>query len=157
MLRRRSLLLAAAAPGLGAAWPGRAAPARPSVTVWRDAGCGCCLGWIEHLRAEGFAVEDQVTTALAPVRRMLGIPATLASCHAARVEGFALEGHVPAAAIRRLLAERPSGIRGLAVPGMPSGAPGMEVPGQPAERYDVIAFGSTPPRPFMRFTGARPT
>lgn len=71
------------------------------------------------------------------------------SCHAAEVEGFALEGHVPAAAIRRLLAERPPGVRGLAVPGMPVGSPGMEVPGVPSNAYDVIAFGTGPQRPFI--------
>jgi hypothetical protein len=71
-------------------------------------------------------------------------------------EGFVLEGHVPALAIRRLLRERPAGIRGLAVPAMPIGAPGMEVPGQPEDSYEVIAFGEGPHRPFMRFEGARP-
>jgi hypothetical protein len=157
MLRRRFLLLAAALPGLGGAWPGLAVPAAAvPVTVWRDAACGCCRGWIDHLRAEGFAVEDRVVGALGAVRRMLGTPNDLLSCHAARVADFALEGHVPAAAIRRLLAERPAGIRGLAVPGMPTGAPGMEVPGQPAETYDVIAIGGVPPRPIKRFAGARP-
>jgi len=126
------------------------------VRVWRDPNCGCCAGWVAHLRAEGFAVDDQVVRSVAPVRRRLGTPADLLSCHAGEIEGFALEGHVPAAAIRRLLAERPAGVRGLAVPEMPVGSPGMEVPGQAADTYDVIAFGEGPHRPFMRFTGNVP-
>jgi hypothetical protein len=89
------------------------------------------------------------------VRQRLGTPADLLSCHAGAAEGFAFEGHVPAAAIRRLLAERPAGVRGLAVPEMPMGSPGMEVPGQPVDSYDVIAFGEAPHRPYMRFHGAR--
>lgn len=126
------------------------------ITVWRDPNCGCCTGWVAHLRAEGFAVDDHVVRSVAPVRRRLGTPADLLSCHAGEVESFALEGHVPAAAIRRLLAERPEGVRGLAVPEMPVGSPGMRVPGVPVDSYDVIAFGSGPHRPFMRFNGAHP-
>ena len=120
-----------------------ASPTR--VTVWRDPNCGCCTGWVTHLRAEGFAVDDQVVRSVAPVRRRLGTPADLLSCHAGEVEGFVLEGHVPAAAIRRLLTERPAGVRGLAVPEMPIGSPGMEVPGTAPDSYDVIAFGAGPP------------
>ncbi|WP_246523771.1 DUF411 domain-containing protein [Neoroseomonas eburnea] len=127
------------------------------VRVWRDPNCGCCVGWVTHLRAEGFGVEDVVVRAVGPVRQRLGTPADLLSCHAGEVDGFVLEGHVPAAAIRRLLAERPPGVRGLAVPEMPIGSPGMEVPGMPADVYDVIAFGNGPHRPFMRFSGANPT
>jgi hypothetical protein len=150
-LRRRPLLLTLVA------LPGPAiAATRTPVTVWRDPSCGCCEGWVAHLRAEGFAVEDNVVRTVAAVRRMLGTPSDLLSCHAALVEGFVLEGHVPALAIRRLLRERPAAIRGLAVPAMPIGAPGMEVPGQPEDSYDVIAFGEGPHQPFMRFEGARP-
>ncbi|WP_343896621.1 DUF411 domain-containing protein [Craurococcus roseus] len=87
---------------------------------------------------------------------MLGIPADLLSCHAAAVGGYAPEGHVPAPAVERLLAERPAGVRGLAVPGMPIGSPGMEVPGRPEDAYDVIAFSvDAPHRVFMRFRGGR--
>ena len=92
----------------------------------------------------------------APARRMLGIPADLLSCHAAAVGGYALEGHVPAAAVERLLAERPAGVRGLAVPAMPIGSPGMEVPGRPEDAYDVVAFADgAAHRVFMRFRGGR--
>jgi hypothetical protein len=154
MLTRRSFAVGSAM--LILAVPiARAQPLR--VEVWRDPSCGCCSGWVEHLRREGFAVEDRVVASVAPVRRMLGTPANLLSCHAARVAGFALEGHVPAVAVRRLLEERPTGIVGLAVPAMPIGSPGMEVPGQPPDTYDVVAWradGSH--RPFMRFVGAQP-
>ena len=79
-------------------------------------------------------VED-----LAPIKRKLGVPRGLQSCHTAEIEGYVIEGHVPADLIDRLLRERPS-VVGLAVPGMPVGSPGMEAPGQPAERYQVLAF-----------------
>jgi hypothetical protein len=140
-----------------AALPVPAAAQRATrVAVWRDPNCGCCSGWVAHLRAEGFAVQDQVVPSVAPVRRRLGTPSDLLSCHAGEVEGLVLEGHVPAAAIRRLLAERPAGVRGLAVPEMPVGSPGMEVPGAAPDSYDVIAFGSGAHRPYMRFNGPNP-
>lgn len=108
------------------------------------------------MRSAGFQVEETLVASPAPARRRLGIPVDLFSCHAAEVDGYALEGHVPAAAVRRLLLMRPAGIRGLAVPGMLLGSPGMEVPGQPEDRYDVIAFADgTPHRIFMRFHGGR--
>lgn len=127
------------------------------VSVWRDPYCGCCSAWVAHLRGEGFAVDDHVVPAVGPIRQRLGTPIDLLSCHAGQVEGFVLEGHVPAAAIRRLLAERPAGVRGLAVPEMPIGSPGMEVPGRAPDTYDVIAFGAGPHRPFMRFIGGVPS
>jgi hypothetical protein len=154
-MRRRLFLMALAAAGIT-----RDASAQPAgqrrLRIWRDPDCGCCTGWLEHMRAAGFAVEDNRVASPAAARRMLGIPSDLLSCHAAAVEGYALEGHVPAAAVLRLLAERPADIRGLAVPAMPIGSPGMEVPGQPDETYDVIAFdGGEGRRVFMRFRGSR--
>ena len=131
-----------------------AAPTR--VTVWRDPSCDCCTGWVAHLRAEGFAVDDQVVRNLGPVRARLGTPADLLSCHAGAAEGFAFEGHVPAVAIRLLLAKLPAGVRGLAVPEMPLGSPGMEVPGHAPDTYDVVAFGVGPHWTFMRFIGGNP-
>ena len=108
------------------------------------------------MRAAGFRVEDNLVASAAPARRMLGTPAGLLSCHAAAVDGYALEGHVPASAVKRLLAERPAGVRGLAVPGMPTGSPGMEVPGRPEDDYDVVAFADgAAHRVFMRFRGGR--
>lgn len=125
----------------------------PGVEVWRDPNCGCCADWVAHLRDAGFPIEENVVRSVNAVRRMLGTPSDLLSCHAARVGGFILEGHVPALAVKRLLAERPASVRGLAVPGMPIGSPGMEVPGQAPDTYEVIAFGDRPHAVFMRFRG----
>lgn len=154
MIARRGLLTgslaALAAPSV------LRADSLPRLQVWRDANCGCCEAWVEHMRASGFAVEDNVVRSVAAARRMLGTPADLLSCHAGLVGGFVLEGHVPALAVKRLLAARPAGIRGLAVPAMPVGSPGMEVPGQAPDTYDVVAFGEGPHRRFMRFRGGEP-
>lgn len=126
----------------------------PKVEAWRDRTCGCCGGWVEHLRAEGFEVDDKVVDAVGPHRQALGTPPDLMSCHAGKVGSYALEGHVPAAAIRRLLKERPSGVAGLSVPAMPVGVPGMEVPGAEPSTYEVVAFGRDGAwRPWMRFRG----
>lgn len=92
-----------------------------------------------HLRAGGYAVRTEDLDDLAPIKRKLGVPPALQSCHTAEVEGYVIEGHVPADVIDRLLRERPA-VVGLAVPGMPVGSPGMESPGQKPERYEVMAF-----------------
>jgi hypothetical protein len=94
---------------------------------------------VGHLRASGYAVRTEDLDDLRPIKRKLGVPEALQSCHTAVVEGYVIEGHVPADVIDRLLRERPA-VAGLAVPGMPVGSPGMEAPGQPAERYEVMAF-----------------
>ena len=152
-MRRRGLLATALLAVSGPALARRA----ERVEVWRDPNCGCCSGWVAHLRTSGFAVEDRVVASVSPFRRMLGTPSDLLSCHAARVGGLAIEGHVPALAIRRLLAERPAGIVGLAVPAMPIGSPGMEVPAQPSDTYDVIGWRADGTHePFMRFVGTQP-
>jgi hypothetical protein len=155
MLARRTLLPAALLLVALPAWAQR----RDTAEVWRDPGCGCCGGWVDHLRASGFVVTDRVVPSVAPFRRMLGTPADLLSCHAARVQGWlAIEGHVPALAIRRVLAERPAGIVGLSVPEMPVGTPGMEVPGRAPDTYDVIAWRADGTHaPFLRFTGSVPS
>lgn len=109
------------------------------------------------MRAAGFPIEDNVVRSLAASRRMLSTPPDLQSCHAGQIGGYALEGHVPALAVTRLLAERPAGILGLAVPGMPVGSPGMEVPGQAPDSYDVLAYDAQGGRSvFMRFHGGTP-
>jgi|SRR5262245_5660677 len=125
----------------------------PKITVMKDPNCGCCSGWVEHLRQEGFEVETKDMPDLSRVKVQLGVPTDLAACHTAQVEGYVIEGHVPASAIRRLLHEHPPGI-GLAVPGMPINSPGMEVPGAPDEAYEVILFGPER-RTYARFRGAR--
>jgi hypothetical protein len=96
---------------------------------------------VGHLRTNGFSVDDQTVTDMGAIKRRHGVPAKLQSCHTATVDGYVIEGHVPADLIDRLLADRPR-VVGLAVPGMPAGSPGMEVPGQPAQRYEVLAFDS---------------
>ena len=94
---------------------------------------------MDHLREKGFRVDARDVSELSAVKRKHGVPTSLESCHTGVVDGFVVEGHVPADVIDQLLRERPK-IAGLAVPGMPIGAPGMEVPGQKPERFDVIAF-----------------
>ncbi len=123
----------------------------PAILVHKDPNCSCCAGWVQHLKDAGFAVRVEETTNLQPVRKRLGMPADLAACHTAEVEGYVLEGHVPAAAVRRLLEQRPTAT-GLAVPGMPAGSPGME--GGKPQQYDVILFGANGRQPFMRFFGS---
>jgi hypothetical protein len=126
----------------------------PKITVSKDPSCGCCGGWVDHLKAEGFAVEVIETAGLDRVKAKLGVPNDLAACHTAEVEGYVIEGHVPAVAIRRLVSEKPQA-KGLAVPGMPVGSPGMEVAGAQADVYDVVLFGAFGNRVFARFEGAR--
>lgn len=124
-----------------------------SIKVHRDPNCGCCGAWVDHLRGAGFTAEVLETSAINRVKSKLGVPQSLASCHTAEIDGYVIEGHVPAAAIRRLLAERPAGT-GLAVPGMPIGSPGMEVEGSPPEIYSVILFGPSGQRVFGQYRGA---
>ena len=117
----------------------------PRITVHRDAHCGCCHLWIEHLRKEGFVVDDRIEEGMSPVKARLGIVPAHASCHTAEIGGYVVEGHVPASDIRRLLREQPA-IRGLVLPRMPLGSPGMEVEGVDAPAYTVLALhrdGST--------------
>jgi hypothetical protein len=111
--------------------------ALPIVQVFKTPTCGCCGKWVEHLRAGGFSVETTDLPSLAAVKRENAVPAELASCHTALVEGYVVEGHVPAEDVVRLLKERPA-IAGIAVPKMPIGSPGMEGPNP--EAYDVISF-----------------
>lgn len=110
-----------------------------TVEVWKSVTCGCCKDWVRHLEANGFAVRAHDVEEPALHRAKLGIPDHLGSCHTARVGGYALEGHVPAREIRRLLAERPDAV-GLAVPAMPIGSPGMDGPeyGARKDPYDVL-------------------
>ena len=149
------LLQAGAAARPAAAGDGAAevaAPAvRPLLTVHKHPSCGCCGVWIEHMRQAGFRVEARDTAQMSPVKAAAGVPEALASCHTADVDGYFIEGHVPAADVARLLRERPAA-RGLAVPGMPLGSPGMEHPDglqQPYTVQLVLDDGST--RPFNRY------
>lgn len=137
----RSLAAQQAPAASNAARAGRAQPAPlPTLTVYKDPGCGCCEAWIDHMKASGFTVTARNTRDLAGVKRELGVPSGLESCHTVVAANYLVEGHVPAADVKRMLAEKPA-IRGIAVPGMPIGSPGMEQ-GPPSgyQRYDVIAF-----------------
>ncbi len=114
-----------------------------ALKVHRDAGCGCCHVWAEQLRATGrFAVALIDQPDMQWIKQRLGVPAALASCHTAEGGGLVFEGHVPAQDMLRLLAEKPAGVVGLAVPGMPTGSPGMEHPDGIKEAFDVIALHS---------------
>jgi len=110
-----------------------------TITVYRSPTCGCCGQWIEHLKAHAFVVSDIVTNDMDQVKERFGISPELASCHTARLEGYFIEGHVPAKDIIRLLTEKPD-VKGLTVPGMPRGTPGMEMGGV-RDDFDVYAVG----------------
>ena len=121
--------------------PGRSAAAELSIEVWKSPTCGCCDDWITHLEANGFSVtsyDEGGTEAMI----LLGMPFKYGSCHTASIEGYAIEGHVPAREIHRLLEERPEAI-GLSVPAMPRGSPGMDGPmyGGVKDPYDVLLIG----------------
>ena len=118
------------------ATPVQPASTGPVATVYKSPTCGCCSLWGRHLEAEGFEVVAVDRDDMTVVKDSLGVPGDLASCHTAVIDGYVVEGHVPAASIRRLLDERPDA-RGLAVPGMPLGSPGMEQ-GDRRQSYDVL-------------------
>lgn len=115
-------------------------PARASVLVYKSPSCGCCGGWAEHMRANGFHVTVRNVEDLDPIKRSAGVPDAMMSCHTALIGGYVIEGHVPAASVYKFLAEKPA-MTGLAAPGMPAGSPGMESAGR--EPYEVYAFDAT--------------
>lgn len=125
-------------------WLGRmpwaADPNATRILVYASPTCDCCRAWVRHLRNSGFHVTKEMMSDVTPMKQTLGVPEHLWSCHTAVVEGYAVEGHVPADLIRRMLVERRA-LAGLAAPGMPNGAPGME--GATSDRYEVIAFTRT--------------
>jgi hypothetical protein len=131
---------------VAAAWTPLAAAAEQArvydLEVHRSANCGCCLAWVSHMTGTGrFRANVVNEPDMGAVKRRLGVPSDLASCHTVSVDGFVIEGHVPGEDVLRLLSERPAGINGLAVPGMPRGSPGMETRDGGRDAYDVIAFG----------------
>lgn len=121
----------------GSARPALAAGDPVTIKVYKDANCGCCNKWVEHLATNGFKVETMDMPDLSLLKQKHGVTDKLQSCHTAIVDGYVVEGHVPADVIRKMLKDRPS-IAGLAVPGMPAGSPGME--GDTKERYDILTF-----------------
>ncbi|MEO6354429.1 MAG: DUF411 domain-containing protein [Oxalobacteraceae bacterium] len=134
-MQRRTVLQSLLAAVAVAHLPAQAA--LPVVEVYKTPSCGCCHLWVEHLRANGFSVNAHDVDDTTGYRQKFGVPQALGSCHTGVVGGYALEGHVPAREIKRLLAERPK-IKGLAVPAMVQGSPGME--GPRSDPYDVLAF-----------------
>ena len=125
------------------AMPALAMAATPIINVYKSATCGCCEAWVKHLRDNGFKVEAHNVANPSDTREKMGMPDRMGSCHTAVVDGYAIEGHVPAADIKRLLASKPKAT-GLAAPGMPLGSPGMEGPRKDAyDVYLVLPDGSS--------------
>ena len=112
----------------------------PTVEVYKTASCGCCAIWVEHMKQSGFNVNVHNVRDVTPARENFGVPNAMASCHTSVVGGYSIEGHVPAADVKRLLRDRPKAA-GIAVPGMVQGSPGMEQ-GQGSEPYNVVLFSS---------------
>lgn len=134
MLRRKMLTFLAPLALLACAESAAAA----TLVVTKTAACGCCRHWVDHMKKAGFTVEVRNVEDVTPTARRLGVPDELRSCHTAEIGGYAIEGHVPAADVRRLLAERPKAA-GIAVPGMVAGSPGMEQDGR-SDPYQTILF-----------------
>jgi hypothetical protein len=137
-MRLTRILMAAAAVATlaAAAWPGPSATVPPVITVYHSPTCGCCKNWVTYLRSNGFTVKSIEQEDLSEVKADAGVPGRLASCHTAMVQGYVIEGHVPAADIQRLLREKPK-VVGLTAPGMPGAGPGMDTGKDP---YDVLTF-----------------
>lgn len=131
-------LVAQPAPKRAVAGAALSGAALPPMTVYKDPNCGCCTEWVSHVRKAGFVVTVRDTADMSSVKASFGVPSALESCHTARVGAYAIEGHVPADLIQKLLREQPVA-RGLAVPGMPMGSPGMEQ-GSQKDAYDVVLF-----------------
>ncbi len=111
----------------------------PMLSVFKTPTCGCCSKWVDHMRRNGFTVHVTDLNDLSAVKTTHGVPPRLQSCHTGVVNGYVIEGHIPAADVKRLIKDKPA-VAGLAVPGMPAGSPGMEVPGITAPAYQVLSF-----------------
>ncbi len=149
---RRFLLASGAAFAVAGPTQGQTRPVR-ALTVYKSPTCACCDGWVSHMRQAGFITTVHLTDDLRAVRLARGLPDAVASCHTGVIGGYALEGHVPAADVLRLLAHSPQAV-GIAVPGMPLGSPGMEAGGrrEPFETLLVLRSGQT--RVFARHNRA---
>ena len=133
----RRLLIASGAALAFAGGAQARTPGSRALAVYKSPTCGCCEGWVAHMRQAGFTVAVHVVEDPGTVRRARGLPDALASCHTGVIDGYAIEGHVPAADVVRLLAERPEAV-GLALPGMPLGSPGMETPDGRVQPFDTL-------------------
>ena len=141
---KRAYVLLAATLGLIACAQANAA----TIAVVKDPNCGCCTQWIEYLRRSGFVVTVTDTPEQPQISAQMGVPEDLRGCHTGTIDGYVIEGHVPAEDIRRLLAERPNA-KGIAVPGMPMGSPGMEQGGM-KDAYMTVLFGDNGQTLFAR-------
>jgi len=150
MLHKNVLLGAATVLLLAVSSPSQ--QAGPLVTVYKLASCGCCGKWVEHLKANGFTVKVLEVNDTSSYERQNHVPRSLESCHTAVVNGYTIEGHVPAADIKRLLSERPKAV-GLSVPGMPVGSPGME--GDHSDPYSVFMFDESGDSPVYARHGTK--
>lgn len=139
MSRSTVIALAVAALALVGAVAAQQKPAAPLVEVFKSPTCGCCSQWVEHMRKNGFNVRATDVNDLTEIKKSRGVPDQVQSCHTAVVNGYVVEGHVPAADVQRMLKEKPA-IAGIAVGGMPMGSPGMDFPGTQAQPYDVVSF-----------------
>ena len=141
-INRRTMLAALLKAGaLVAGLPTLARAEASSITVYKDPSCGCCTKWVEHLRAAGLKPVVHDRNDMDALKDSLGVPSALRACHTAVAGKYVIEGHVPAADLTRLLATKPKGVLGLAVPDMPAGSPGMEMSGR-RDAYDVVAFSA---------------
>jgi len=139
--RRGMLVLLGSAAALPALPRPAAATAAAPITMWRDPHCGCCAAWATRMEtAFGRPVRVVNSPNMAAVKAAHRVPEDLRSCHTALVDGIVVEGHVPPDDVKAVIARRPQGVKGLAVPGMPAGSPGMDVGHDHKERYQVIAF-----------------
>lgn len=138
--KKQDQLAQASAPRSGSSTP---APQAAAMTVYRDPSCGCCEAWAEIARKAGYQTKLIDSPDMPGIKRQYGVPEALASCHTAIVGGYAIEGHVPMEDVARLLKERTSSIKGIAVAGMPRGSPGMEMPDGSRDSFQVMAFDAS--------------
>jgi len=110
------------------------------IVMYKSPTCGCCGNWAEHLRGAGFTVVEKKQEDMGAIKAKFGVPEQLSSCHTAIIDGYIIEGHVPAADVQRLLKEKPMDVVGLTAPGMPKQSPGMQDKTMEPKNYDVLAF-----------------
>jgi hypothetical protein len=134
--RREAVIQLGAA--VGAAAGAGTGQTKPAIAVYKDPNCGCCAKWVEHMTANGFAAKVTDSSEMAAIKARYRVSDALASCHTSIAGGYVIEGHVPAADVKRLLAEKPTQVAGLSIPGMPASAPGMDQ--KPFVPYEVLAF-----------------
>lgn len=137
-LRSTLLALPLIVVAVAAAWRGAPPAPAPVLHVIKSPTCGCCQAWADYMATQGFTVTTEDRNDLTGLKRANAITRDLESCHTAFVEGLVIEGHVPADLVKKVLRERPAGVRGLSAPGMPRGSPGMEGPVK--DRYTVYTF-----------------